>query len=85
MIVMLNLVTNYIFCFYIVLFKHFCCSFVGLLLFIHLSHVMKNSVIADGSPLSVDAPALSSPTLNKKQITEIFDMFAERRTLRSFG
>ena len=84
MIVESNLATNYIFYFYIVLFKHFCCLFVGILLFIHLSRVLKKSEIADGSPLSVDAPASSSPTLHNKQITKIFDIFAKSRILRSF-
>ena len=62
-------------------FLLFVCWFI--VVYSLVKHIEK-TVIADGSPLSVDAPALSSQTPNKKQITKIFDIFATRRILRSF-
>ena len=63
-------------------FLLFVCRFI--VVYSLVTRIEKKSEIADGSPLSVDSPALSSPTPNKKQITKIFDIFAKRRILRSF-
>ena len=60
-------------------FLLFVCRFI--VVYSLVMRIEKTSVIADVLPLSVDAPALSSPTPNKKQITKIFDIFAKRRIL----
>ena len=41
-------------------------------MFIHSSHALKK-ILVDVLPLSVDDPALSSWTRNKKHVTEAFD------------
>ena len=50
-----------------------------------VTRIEKNPIIADGSPLSVDAHASSNPTSNKKQIAKKVDIFVKRRILRSFS